>query len=220
MYDLRYDPDSVMSGAGRALCKSDDASQDANPDLSADCAVKESSKYKTVFPVVKELCYNKCPAVAPINVLDGGGWEKIGLAKSQVEENLKKLLIHPEFAERMRSEYEKRPEFPPATEPEGMLYDGFLNEADKRLAAEVRSAMPERLADYQPEFQDERLPELLLHYKGRNFPETLSEAERGRYEKYRTERLQRQLPKFMEELARVEDDFLKEELMLYAQSLQ
>lgn len=172
------------------------------------------------YPIVKELCYNKCPAVAPINVLgQEDDWKRIGLTESQVEENLKKLLEHPEFVEQVRSEHEKRPEFPPAVEPEAALYDGFLNDRDRVKVAAVRNAEPSRLADFQPEFDDERLPELLLHYKGRNYPETMSESEAEAYEKYRTERLQRQAPKFMTELEKIDDDFLKQELLLYMQSL-
>lgn len=173
------------------------------------------------FPIVKELCYNKCPAVAPVGVLDSNdGWRKIGLSKELVEENLQKLLMHPEFAEQMRSECENRPEFPKAVEPEAALYDGFLNDADRVKVAAVRNADTSRLVDFHPDFVDERLPELLLHYKGRNYPECLSEHEVGEYEKYRRERLERQTTKFMEELVKIDDDFLKEELLLYMQSLQ
>ena len=175
---------------------------------------------KTDFPVVKELCYNKCPAVAPVGVLESGnGWEKIGLSREQVEKNLRTLLKHPEFAEQMRAEYENRPEWPPAVEPEAALYDGFLNESDRIKAAVVRAADAERLADFHPDFDDERLPGLLLHYKGRNFPQALSDTEMGQWENYRQERLKRQAPKFLEELEKVRDDFIKEELMLYMQSL-
>ena len=173
------------------------------------------------FPVVKELCYNKCPAVAPISVLDSDdGWGKIGLTKEEVEQNLKTLLNHPEFAEQVRSEYEKRPEFPKALEPEGAIYEGFLNDSDRVKVSAVRNAEPNKLADFHPEFIDERLPELLLHYKGRNFPETLSESEAEKYEAYRQKRLERQAPKFMAELEKVQDDFVKNELLLYMQSLQ
>ena len=173
------------------------------------------------YPIVKELCFNKCPAVAPLAVLDAqDGWNKIGLTKEQVEENLRILMEHPEFAEQMRSEYEKRPEFPPSLEPEAALYDGFLNDADRVKVSAVRNADGKNLADFHPEFIDERLPELLLHYKGRNYPECLSEAEAEAYEEYRRQRLERQAPKFLEELELIQDDFLKEELMLYMQSLQ
>jgi exodeoxyribonuclease-1 len=170
---------------------------------------------------VKELCYNKCPAVAPIGVLEkNDGWEKIGLSRETVEKNLQALLEHPEFAEQIRSVFEARSEFPKALEPEEALYDGFLNDRDRIKVAAVRNAEASKLADFHPEFDDERLPELLLHYKGRNFPETLSESEMEKYEVYRQARLQRQAGRFMQEIERVEDDFLKQELLLYMQSLQ
>lgn len=175
---------------------------------------------ESYYPIVKEFCYNKCPAVAPISVLEANsGWEKIGLTRDVVEQNLKTLLEHPEFAEQMRSEYEKRPEFPPALEPEGAIYDGFLNDVDRIKVAAVRNAESSKLADFHPDFVDGRLPELLLHYKGRNFPESLSESEAEAYEKYRTERLNRLAPKFLEEIEKVTDDFVKDELLLYMQSL-
>lgn len=190
-----------------------------------------------LFPIVKELCLNKCPVVAPVSVLEAkgedgiSGWERIGLTREKVEENLRKLVAHPEFMEQMRSEFEKEPEFAPATEPEGQLYDGFLNDADRVKVAAVRAASATldaggakidaaaKLADFHPEFADPRLPELLLHYKGRNFPKSLSEVEMEKWESYRRARLERQAPKFLAELAEIEDDFIKEELMLYFQSL-
>ncbi len=175
-----------------------------------------------MFPIVKELCYNKCPAVAPIGVLDNNdGWEKIGLTPEVVQENLKTLLEHPEFAEQMRSEYENRPEFPEAIEPEAALYDGFLDDADRVKVAAVRNADGNKLADFCPDFHDPRLPELLLHYKGRNFPESLSEAEAAKWEEYRRKRLERQAPKFLKELEEVykKDEFIAEELKLYFENV-
>ncbi len=173
-----------------------------------------------IFPIVKELCYNKCPAVAPIGVLEkNGGWEKIGLSRELVERNLQELLEHPEFAEKVRTAFEARSEFPKALEPEEALYDGFLNERDRIKVAAVRNAGPSKIADFHPDFDDERLPELLLHYKGRNFPDTLSDSEMEKYEAYRKERQQRQAGTFMQELEKVQDEFLRQELLLYMQSL-
>lgn len=175
----------------------------------------------TYYPIVKELCYNKCPAVAPMGVLEqNDGWTKIGLTRELVDRNLEDLTKHPEFVERIREQYEKQPEFPPAVEPEAALYDGFLNDRDRIKVSAVRNAGPSKLADFNPEFDDERLPELLLHYKGRNYPETLSDLEKEAYEKYRTGRLKRQAPRFMTELEQVKDNFIRQELLLYMQSLQ
>ena len=204
VYDLRYNFEEVIEN--KKVSKKEEKK-----------TVKNSQKF---YPIVKELCFNKCPAVAPLSVLDAGdGWNKIRLTREQVEENLRILMKHPEFAEQMRSEYEESPEFPPAMEPEAALYDGFLNDADRVKVSAVRNAEPEKLVDFHPDFIDERLPELLLHYKGRNYPECLSESEMEAYEEDRTNRLEMQAPKFIEELATVQDDFLKEELMLYLQSL-
>ncbi|MBR3329224.1 exodeoxyribonuclease I [Candidatus Saccharibacteria bacterium] len=177
---------------------------------------------ESYFPVVKELCFNKCPAVAPITVLDeGNGWNKIGLSRNIINKNLEILLKHPEFAEKMREKAENSPEFPSAIEPEAALYDGFLNDADRIKVSAVRNAESIKLADFHPEFQDERLSGLLLHYKGRNFPETLSESEATLYENYRQERLKRQSSKFLAELEHVykQDEFIGEELKLYFESL-
>ena len=174
------------------------------------------------FPVVKELCFNKCPAVAPMGVLEKeDGWNKIGLTREIVERNLQNLLAHPEFAEKMRSEIENRPEFPPAVEPEAALYDGFINDADKIKVAAVRNADANKLADFHPDFHDPRLPELLLHYKGRNFPQSLSESESIKWEEYRKARLNRLAPKFLKELSEVygKDEYIGEELKLYFESL-
>lgn len=174
------------------------------------------------FPIIKELCFNKCPAVAPMAVLDNfDGWEKIGLTRETVEKNLQEVLAHPEFAEKVRSEYENRPEFPPAIEPEAALYDGFLNDADRVKVAAVRNADGQKLADFHPDFHDARLPELLLHYKGRNFPESLSESESSKWEEYRRARLSRLAPKFLEELQKLyeKDEFVAEELKLYFENV-
>ena len=172
---------------------------------------------------VKELKYNRCPAVAPLGVLDkDDGWKKIGLDKEIVQKNLQELLKHPEVAERAREENENRPEFPPAIDPESALYDGFLNDQDRNLCGLVRAANKNQLADLHPEFVDERLEPLLLHYKAKNFPDSLSEDEHKEWEKYRLERLKRQAGPFekqLEEISKKTDPFIIEELLLWEQSL-
>lgn len=175
---------------------------------------------ESFYPTIKELCYNKCPAVAPLSVLEkADGWEKIGLSPEIIKQNLQTLAMHPEFVEQRRSENETAPEWPESPEPEQAIYDGFLNDKDRIKVEAVRNADKNKLADFHPEFDDNRLPELLLHYKGRNFPESLSEQENTEWERYRRARLERQLPGFLAELDAVEDDFIKEELKLYLESL-
>lgn len=174
------------------------------------------------YPTVKELCLNKCPAVAPLSVLDkADGWQKIGLDRAIVEKNLQSLINHPEFAEQMREKNENKPEFPPAEDPEEALYDGFLDDRDRTKCQAVASANGEQLVDFHPDFTDERLPELLLHYKAKNFPKSLTEAESKKWQAYRREKLEKRAPKFMAELEAVKekDQFVAEELRLYFESL-
>ena len=177
------------------------------------------------FPTVKELKYNHCPAVAPIGVLEqGDGWQKIKLEKFQIEKNLKSLLAHPDFIERMRTEYENREEFPPAIDPESALYDGFLDNSDKTRCDAVRHATINELADFHPDFHDSRLPDLLLHYKARNFAETLSESEHQKWEEYRMSRIKARQNSYIKAIQEIAtspnaDGYILEELQLWYQSL-
>lgn len=177
------------------------------------------------FPTVKELKYNHCPAVAPLGVLEqGNGWQKIKLDKTQIEQNLKSLLAHPDFVERMRTENENREEFPPAVDPESALYDGFLDDSDRTRCAAVRRATINELADFHPDFHDPRLPDLLLHYKARNFAETLSESEHAEWEQYRMGRIKARQNSYIKAIQEIAaspnvDSYVLEELQLWYQSL-
>ena len=134
--------------------------------------------------------YNHCPCVAPLGVLtQADGWQKIKLDQATIEKNKASLLAHPDFIERMRTENEEKPEFPPAIDSESALYDGFLDNKDRRTCLAVRRASRADLTHFDPEFDDERLPDLLLHYKARNFEDVLTESEHQKWEKYRLGRI-------------------------------
>lgn len=180
---------------------------------------KENTSF---FPAVKELCFNKCPAVAPLAVLDKeDGWQKINLSRTEIEKNLETLLNHPEFAESMREKYENGPEFPPASTPEAALYDGFLNDRDRTRCDAVRGANANQLADFVPEFTDERLPELLIHYKARNFYDSLTASEKDKWEEFRAARIAAKAPSFLKELdqIRAKDSQVADQLQAYYDSI-
>jgi exodeoxyribonuclease-1 len=73
------------------------------------------------------------------------------------------------------------------------LYGGFIGAEDRRLLTRIKAMKPqalaELLADRQPAFADERLEELLFRYRARNFPETLSDADRERWQAHCAARL-------------------------------
>jgi exodeoxyribonuclease-1 len=69
------------------------------------------------------------------------------------------------------------------------LYGGFLDNGDRRTLQRLRTLGPEQLAAKRPDFSDPRLPELLLRYRARNFPATLTRAEREQWLEHRSARL-------------------------------
>lgn len=173
----------------------------------------------------KELAYNRCPAIAPLGVLDATAQERIVLDMQTVQDNLRKLR-NSGLADKLREVFAGDREFTRATDVDAQLYDSFLTDRDKPKMAAVRAADINALADFTPDFADERITKLLLRYKGRNFPQSLSEMERGEWEQYRTTRLQSDLPKFTRELQRLavsatgeRETFLLQELQLWAESI-
>ncbi len=214
VYDLRYDPKPYIEMSQEELAKRLFASWD------------ERKAEGFVAIPVKSLQYNRCPAVAPLGVLNGDdGWAKLSITLSEVEANKKTLLAHPDFAEKIRSIVEKKPDYPAAADAESKLYDGFVNGPDRLRIETVRNADSKTLVDFHPNFDDERLGELLLHYKGRNFQNSLSESEAVDWEAWRAERLTSQAPSFAAALQRInktstdEKQFLLQELQLWAEAI-
>lgn len=227
VFDLRYNLDELLEQEQAAPKR--DVSKVPYPE--------REPWEKDYSPMVKVLQYNHCPAVAPLGVLSkGDGWQKLGLVEEQVKQNLASLKKHPEFVARMQKVIDAKPEWPPSVDAESALYDGFLNDHDRLLCQVVRSNGADDLADFHPDFADERLPELLLHYKAKQFPESLAADEVPKWEEYRAKRLNSQAPKFLKELEGIQSDlnqgkqfgdksaadceFLVQELMLWYQSLQ
>lgn len=174
---------------------------------------------------VKVMQYNRCPAIAPLGVLEADdGWQRIGMTQDDVARHTKVLLQHPEFAEKLRSIFERKREFTPSQDPEGQLYDGFLNDQDRLRVETVRNATEHDLADFHPTFIDERLNPLLLHYKARNYPRTLAEDEMKQWEEWRGARLHNQLPKVISSLRRLAssenaNEFMLQEIRLWIESV-
>lgn len=215
VYDLRYDPTPFV----------DLSADDLAAKIFATWEQRQAEDFVS-FPV-KELQYNRCPAVAPLGVLEqGDGWQKISLDAKTVQKHQNILLSHPDFAEKLRGIFENKPAFKKMPDPEAQLYDGFLNDRDRIRVEAVRNADERELADFHPEFQDERLVPLLLHYKARNFPRILSQDELQQWESWRAQHLQAQLPQFMASLQRLaptandnDRQFTLQELQLWAESV-
>ena len=215
VYDLRYDPTPFLGLSIEELEKRMFASWE------------ERQKDDFVAIPVKEMQYNRAPAIAPLGVLEQAyGWDRISLTEALITEHRNILLSVPSFAENVRSVLEKRPEFEKSSDPEARLYDGFVESVDALRVEKVRQADVQQLADLHPDFNDERLSQLLLHYKARNYPRSLAEDEAVAWETWRADHITKQLPYFVKRLQDLsvtitEDSkrFVLEELQLWAESI-
>jgi len=213
VYDLRYDPVEWV-----------DKTVD---ELKAIRFTKYEDRQKEDFKPLpaKELAYNKCPAVAPLGVLDEAAQKRIQLDMATIEKHYVALQRNPGLADKLRAVFARDSNFPKSNDIDASLYDGFINERDKPTMSAVRAADPDNLADFNPNFVDERLAGLLFRYKARNHPRSLSQSERESWENYRAERIKNDLPRFSAEMQRlsreVTDDksFLLSELHLWAESI-
>lgn len=142
---------------------------------------------------LKEIHLNKTPMLLPLSMLDFPTAERLNIDRSRCEQHWQLLrnLTQAERQQLQQKLYKLYTEqsFAEKTDPEQMLYSGFLEEHDKKLMQQVRRSSPEQLATQPFDFNDQRLPELLFRYRARNFPQTLSDGERESWREFCRRRL-------------------------------
>lgn len=223
VYNLRYDPTKYLQMSPEQLAelwrwKKDTTEQDRLP--------------------VKILPFNKCPAVAPMGVLEPKSQERLSINLNVISQNYAKLKAAPDFADkilRAAEILEKQQQtrlISTDKDADQSIYDGFLGDQDRRLLGVVRAASPEDLGSLNLEFQDNRLPALLPLYKARNYPKSLSPDERADWEKFRRRKLldggqASPMGAFLKRLQDImsagkltgHQQYILEELKLYAESI-
>lgn len=180
MYDLRIDPAEFTDLSAAELAERWAARGPAVP----------------YFPV-KLLSYNKCPAVAPLQVLlKDGGYQKLQLHQELVDDHLAKLQAARDFDSKLLQALDtmwpKRQTAELMVDPQkvdGQLYDGFIKDDDKTKMSMLRAAAPGELSKLNLDFNDQRLNALLPLYKARNFPSILDKKERQTWNRFRHQKL-------------------------------
>lgn len=223
VYDLRHDPAPLVGLSVKELTKR--------------MAWQPRKSEHVPFPV-KALRYNRCPAIAPVSVLDAASQERLHLDMTQVEKHRRILQDNPDFAAHVNEAYAAQNVKAGQSAlmgnehlVDGQLYDGFLNEGDKGEIKHVRQAAPDELSSFAGKFGDGRLNALLPLYKARNYPENLTSDERAIWETFCATRLldggqKSRLAKYFERLQVLmsgsptpKQQYLLEELKLYGESI-
>jgi exodeoxyribonuclease-1 len=139
---------------------------------------------------LKTVHVNRAPVLAPMRTLGAEAAGRWAIDPTVVARHAARLKAAAREVEtKVRAVHTER-SFPPETDPDLMLYGGgFFSNADRREMDRVHTATPAELAKGGFRFQDPRLPEMLLRYRARNWPGTLSPTERAAWETYRGRRL-------------------------------
>jgi len=174
-YDLRFDPTPFLD--------LDEASLHQRLFTSS----AELGKGIQRLPV-KSIRVNMCPALAPERTLDAAAVERLGLDLDDCARNRDRVLNAAGFADCIVAIHRARPGASDE-DVDAALYAGFLNDVDRDLSTRIRGTPPERLGEMHFDFADARMPELLLRYRARNWPDTLNEAERESWARHRQRRL-------------------------------
>ncbi len=221
VWDLRFSPEKFIDWSEDQILEN----------ITADFETRSSDDFEPI--AAKILQYNKCPAVAPMGVLTEENQQRLKIDLAEIQKNLDILRKNPHFAENLRSAFERRSEVfqdkssaeKPA--PEARLFEGFVSRSDDIKIEAVRNSTDRELADFHPDFTDERLTDLLLHYKARSFPKSLSSQEKELWEEYRVENLQKMIPNFMKEFQEIannqnlnsQEEYILEEIKLWLENI-
>ncbi len=139
---------------------------------------------------LKTIHINKCPVVAPLNVLRPEDAIRLNI-------NIQEALAHAQDIEKsgsllskIKDVFSMKNDYEAIIDPDLMIYaGGFFSPRDKAIFDEIRELEIEQLASFDVSSTDERVPEMFFRYKARNYPEVLSEEDKLKWLKFCQSRL-------------------------------
>ncbi|HKJ17410.1 MAG TPA: exodeoxyribonuclease I [Xanthomonadales bacterium] len=139
---------------------------------------------------LKAIKWNAVPMVAPAAVLKGVDQDRIGLDSAKCLKNA--ALLNANIVELQQSvmnafhtEFEAR-----EIDPDLAIYSGgFFDDYDRQQMLHIHQCTPGELAAKNWEFHDKRLTKMLLRFRARNWPDTLSQDDWDAWESDRHQRL-------------------------------
>lgn len=172
---------------------------------------------------VKEVVLNRCPFVAPIQVVRPGDAERLGFDLDAVERRRRALAAVPDLATKIGSAY-RRETSAEADDAEFALYDGFIDDADRAALEKLQRALG--AGGPWPGFRsdDERLAILALRLKARLRPAELDVHEAAAWQDHVRGCLENgfgrrpSLGRFREEIAALDDSAIVRQLAAYEPS--
>ncbi|MCK4586636.1 MAG: exodeoxyribonuclease I [Gammaproteobacteria bacterium] len=176
VYDLRADPQSFLT-------------LDAN-EMSERLFVRQDELPEGCDRLpIKTIHINKSPVVVPANTMSAESAARWKIDADAARQHLATIQASPQFIKNIQAVFKSR-DFDPVTDPDFMLYGGgFFSNDDRARMELVHETKPGQLGTLDLSFDDGRLPEMLFRYRARNFPDTLNQDEKKRWNEFRYQRL-------------------------------
>jgi exodeoxyribonuclease-1 len=128
---------------------------------------------------IKELAFNKSPMFVPsVYKLENKITEQLQIDIDKCMDNLSYIRDNQtQIKQKIKSIYTNDSERTPAMDVDQSLYDNFIDKADRLICNQIQNLSSDELRDFKPQFKDKKLSKLLLNFKARNFPGSLTESE-------------------------------------------
>lgn len=220
VYDLRVDPTECLKLS------------------SAELAARWREYDPELRLPIKTVQYNRCPAVAPLSVLDEVSIKRLNIDQATITKHLKQLESDADFAGRVLEALELLDQKQASLLPEEgvdvdeAIYDGFWSDTDKKILQDLVKTEPEALINVAKAQKSKKISELGFRYVARNYPGKLTPAQHDRWEEYRQKALlgggeKSRFSQFFSHLSEVikrpdlsaNQKYLLTELQLYAESI-
>lgn len=142
---------------------------------------------------LKGVHINKSPALAPMSTLSPELSEKWKFNLKQIKDNRQRILYFDGLDAKIHQIYSSAGAGKGAhanqMDPDGALYQGFINRSDRKVCDQLLSRSAEQKISWVPPFQDERLQTLYTRYLGRNWPDLLNDEQRAVWQDYVAQKL-------------------------------
>ena len=138
---------------------------------------------------IKTIHVNKSPIVIGNLKTLGAAAERWGVDLAVVERHAQHAVTVTDAVAHLWPAVFARPSPAGEVDVDEDLYGGFVGHEDRRTLQRLRELSPQALAERRPAFEDGRLHELLFRYRARNFPDTLTDEERQRWQQHCAARL-------------------------------
>ena len=128
---------------------------------------------------IKDLVFNKSPMFVPnVYKLEPKIIEQLQIDMETCLDRLSFIKDNQKTISKIVQDlYRNDQERIKTTDVDQTLYDGFMDNGDKRIGDQIQTLSVDALKDFHPKFKDDKLSILLMRFKARNYPEALSEDE-------------------------------------------